>query len=258
MKKSFRHVLLSLLLSTCTILLCKAQTGAEMEQEEKKSFVQLIQEFPFSQTVYLQELREVQQTLQWEHIGAEGVPDNSLGYELEYGITEWFQLSLGYTQEYQEINRLGAGTGWFEAGTMVRLLNRPEQAATFMLEAEFPVKSADPELTDPEEEPAYMPMLIYARQWGRTQLHLNAGAELQVDKQEWFYNVAAVYGTGNWHPVLELNAESADEFNFFAGPGLVVNSEEGWELIAGIRRSLTDAEWGLSLKLLHEFTIGRK
>lgn len=256
MKRSCHKLLLSLLFCTCTALMCQAQT--EIEEEEEGSFEQFIQEFPFAQTAYTQELREVQQTVQLQHSDAEGQVDNSLSYVAEYGITEWFQLSLGYNQEYQQFRKMDAGTGWLEAGTMVSMLNCSNQSTVFSLEAAFPVKSPDPELAEAEAEPAYIPMLLYARRWGDTQLHLNAGTEWQGDDQRWFYNAAAVYGTGNWHPLLELNAEVEEEFNFFVAPGFVLNNDQGWELVAGVRRSLLNPDWGLSIRLLHKFTIGEK
>lgn len=256
MKKSCPKLLLSLILCACATLMCQAQT--EIEEEEGESFEQFIQEFPFAQTAYTQELREVQQTVQLEHSDAEGQVENSLGYVAEYGVTDWFQLSLGYTQDYQQFRKLGAGTGWLEAGTMVSMLNRSNQSAVFFLEAAFPVKNPDPEFAEAEAVPVYTPMLLYARRWGETQLHLNAGTELKGEDQRWFYNAAVVYGTGNWHPLLELNAEAEEEFNFFVAPGFVLNNDQGWEVVAGVRRSLIKADWGFSIRLLHEFTIDEK
>lgn len=260
MTRSYHKLLLSLLFCTCTTLWCAAQTGEPQPESEtaEDSFEQFIQEFPFAQTSYIQELREVQQTVQLQHTDEEGQENNSLSYVAEYGFTEWFQLSLGYNQEYQQFRKGGAGTGWLEAGTMVSVLNQSNQSAVLFLQAAIPVNKAASEIAGAEAAPAYTPMLLYAYRWGETQLHLNGGAELQGDEPQYFYNIAAVYGSGNWHPVLELNAEAEEEFNYFIAPGFVLNNEQGWELVAGVRRSLLNSDWGFSIRFLHEFTIGEK
>jgi len=62
------------------------------EQEEENTFQQLIQEFPFSTTVYVQEKNEIQLTGSYFHLEADEELGNSAGFEMEYGILEGFKV----------------------------------------------------------------------------------------------------------------------------------------------------------------------
>ena len=124
------------------------------------------------------------------------------------------------------------------------------------LEAELPLNTF-PEDNE-EGENSYESVLSYGVQFGKTQFHLNAGAELQNEQVSWFYNAAAVYGEGNWHPMLELNAIDEDKFNTYIGPGVNFNCESGWELSSGIRHGINNDKWAASIKLIYEFKAGAK
>lgn len=230
-----------------------AQT--EQNEEEENGIEELIQEFPFSTTVYLQDRNEIQQTFIAGHAEEESI-GNTLGYELEYGITDRFQISAGYTYEHWKTEDVSYNAGWFEAGAILGILNTTEQALALSFEAEFPGDKPDMEIEEAEFEAAYSPMLIYARAFDRVQLHLNAGAEFQDDSTEWIYNAAAVYGTGAIHPLLEINAVSEDEFKWFVGTGLVFNNDKGWELVTGVRHGVDNKNWNAILNLIYEFSPG--
>lgn len=228
----------------------------EKSEEETDKFSQLIQEFPYTESVYLQETGELQQTLSAGHTEEDDQIGNNLGYGIEYGITDWFQLAAGYSYNHWNADNIPYNTNWFEAGATIGLLNSSKQAAVLALEAEFPLKKADLEGVEVEDQPAYSPSLIYAIQFNKTQLHLNAGAEFQDKEVNWFYNAAAVYGTGNLHPLVEINAISEEEFKWYVGTGLVLNSEDGWELSAGARHGIDNSNWGANLNLIYELSLG--
>lgn len=226
------------------------------ETEEENSFEQVIQEFIFSESVYLQEKNEVQMTATGSHFEMDQEMTNSLGFEVEYGIVDWFQLSTGYTYEHVNAEGIPYDSGWFEVAAMVRIFNSPLQAAAFSFEAEFPVNKPHVEEMEVEDEAAYTPSLIYAREFGDIQVHLNVGTEIQQEEMNWFYNAAAVYGKGNWHPVLELNGNSEEEeTEWFGGAGLVVNNENGWELGGGISHGISSSQWMVSLHVIYEFNL---
>lgn len=226
------------------------------EKSEGDSFKQPVQEFLFSEPVYLQEAKELQQTINAGHFKNDEELANSLGYEIEYGLIKGIQISAGYTYEHWNVSNVSYNSTWLETGVAIGLINNSRQAAALALEAEFPVNKPDLENSDFEDSPAYTPTLIYAFQIPKTQIHLNAGAEFQEEEVSWFYNAAAVYGDGTIHPLLELNAVSEDDFNWYAGAGLVVNEESGWELGVGMRHGINNSEWNGTLHLVYEFSIG--
>lgn len=228
---------------------------AQEKEEEENGFMQMIQEFPFTESVYLQDKEELQQTLNAGHTEEDEQVGNNLGYEIEYGITEWFQLSAGYSYNHWNAENIPYNSGWLEAGATIGLLNSSKQAAVLALEAEFPVRKPDIEEVEAEDEPSYSPSLIYAIQFNKTQLHLNAGAEFQDKEVNWFYNAAAVYGTGKLHPLLEINAVSEDKFRWYVGTGLVLNSENDWELSAGARHGIDNSNWDATLNLIYELKL---
>lgn len=215
----------------------------------------MIQEFPFSETFYMQDKKEIQQILFIGHSENENI-GNSLGYEIEYGITDWFQISAGYTHNHWKTEELSYKTGWLETGAKVSLFNNSKNGAAIAFEAEFPVNKPDVE-TEEEFSPSYSPMFLYARDFNKLQIHANAGAEIQKDQTEWVYNLAAVYGYGHLHPLLEINAVDEEKFNWYAGTGLVFNNESGWELVAGARHGIENKRWNAVVDLIYEFTAGK-
>lgn len=260
MMKAYRIRLLLLLAYTFTCSFAFAQEQEDKSSEDEESFAQPVQELPFSETVYLQEQHEVQTTLSYDHSFRPTQISNLVNYEMEYGFTDWWQVSLELQQSHR---RLGEQRSFdlthLEVGSMVGIVNKPEQALSFSFAVEFPVRK--PDETEGEEidgtDVSYFPMLIYARQIGNVQVHLNGGSELEGGDKEWFYNAAAVYGSGHWHPVLELNGTYEEEADWYVAPGMILNSDSGWEFIAGARRSLSSRNWGVALKVLYEFTVGK-
>ncbi|TPE42943.1 transporter family protein [Pontibacter mangrovi] len=257
MKLNYKILLLCLL--TCASACFPA--FAQEQEKEKETFAQPIQEFPFAEPVYLQDQHEIQSTLNYYHDYNSEYIGNNLSFEVEYGIMDWWQVSAEYGHHYQHrpvqksynINDL-------ELGTMFSVFNTARQAASFAMSVEIPVKK--PALAGEEVDgvnTSFSPMLIYARQLGsKAQLHLNGGTEIEQQEYEWFYNAAAVYGSGHWHPLLELNGTYQDkEAEWYLAPGFVLNGNSNWELVAGARRSLRHNDWGGSVKLLFEFTAGR-
>ena len=228
------------------------------QEENENKFKQPIQEFLFSEPVYLQEKNEFQQTLGGGHLENDEHMVNMPFYEAEFGITERLQISAGYSFEHHKIESVPFDSGWLETGLALGIFNNFKNAATFSFEAEFPVKKPNVKEIDAEDSPSYTPALIYAIQFYKTQLHLSAGAEIKKKETNWFYSAAAVYGERNVHPVLEINAVSEEELNWYAGTGLVFNGDTGWEFGAGVRHGLDDSEWQTNLHLIYEFTFGEE
>ncbi|WP_276497105.1 hypothetical protein [Pontibacter litorisediminis] len=251
--KSYNLFFLLLLFvgSTSTVL-------AQEQEEEEQGFHQLIQEFLFSEAVYLQERREVQATLSYYRTEADIQVGNSLSLDLEYGLRDWIQLSTELENNLLRGSDRDYTLRRLESGIMIRIFNSPQQAATFALDVEFPLNKPDTEIAGAEEDAlSYSPALIYARQFGQTQLHLSGGTELQAGEANWFYNAAAVYGAGCWHPLLEVAGTYQEKADWYVGTGIDINHLSGWEFIAGVRRSLNHPDWDASVRVLYEFTLGK-
>ena len=232
---------------------------AQEEEEDEPGLQQLIQEFSFTEAVYLQERREVQATLSYFRTEFDIQVGNSLSLDLEYGITDWIQVSAELENNLLQGTDRNYTSHRLEMGTMVRIFNSPRQAATFALDVEFPLNKPDIVVEGVEEdELSYSPSLRYARQFGNTQLHLSGGTELQADETSWFYSAAAVYGTGRWHPLIEVTGTYQESADWYAGTGIAINHLRGWEIIAGVRRRLNRPDWDASLRVLYEFTLGNE
>ncbi|WP_439882635.1 hypothetical protein ACSX1A_05580 [Pontibacter sp. MBLB2868] len=232
---------------------------AQEQEEEEDSFSQPIQEFPFAEAVYLQEKHEVQATLSYYHNYERARIGNVLNFEVEYGFTDWFQVSAEITRDHKHNNRLSFSVDQFEVASMISLYNTPRQAVSLEMGVEFPLTSPAIEGENLEgSETSYTPMLIYGLQAGAFQFHLNAGVELEKDEHTWFYNAAAVYGKSRLHPILELNGIREEEMSWYLAPGFVLNTKNGWELVTGIRKGITEPTWGLAIRLLYEFTAGKQ
>ncbi|WP_347159418.1 hypothetical protein [Pontibacter chitinilyticus] len=255
MKNYPLHLLLFLLLSVGSTATAFAQ-----EQEEKKDkFKQQIQEFPFTEAVYLQQRRDVQATVSYFRTENSLQVGNALSMNLEYGLTDWLQVAAGLENELFKSEGNKYTLRRLELGTMFRLFHSPRQAVALSLEVELPLNKPYIASDDVEaNKVSYAPALIYARQFGQTQLHLSGGAELEAKEVNWFYNAAAVYGTGRWHPVLEVTGTHQQEADWYAGTGIVLNHLHGWEVVAGVRRSLQYPDWDTSVKVLYEFNLGEE
>ena len=230
------------------------QSFSQSKEKEESKFKQVIQEFPFSSAVYVQEKNEIQQTGKYFHSETGQNTGNSLGYEFEYGILDGFQLSAGYKYSHSFTGEDSYHVHSFQAGTMLSFFNNSKNALALSIDADFPLNSLPQE--NEADKPSYASTFIYAIQMGKTQLHLNAGAELQNEKVTWYYNAAAVYGTGNWHPILELNMADEEKFNTYLGPGVDFSADSGWEISSGIRRGVNNDHWVASFKIIYEFTAG--
>lgn len=249
-KFSFQLFIFLLVFSIITISSVKAQE----QEHEKNSIKEIIQEFPFTETVYLQDQNEIQQKVYGQHTKNEEIA-NSLNYELEYGITDWFQLSAGYVYNHWKTHQLSYNVGWLETGAKAGLFNNAKNAGAIAFEAEFPVNKPDVN-TEEEFNPSYSPMLIYAIDFNKIQVHANVGAEIEKDETEWNYNLAAVYGSGQLHPLLELNAIDEKDFNLYTGTGLIWNNEQGWEIILGARHGIDTYYWNGIVDVIYELTPG--
>lgn len=226
------------------IFLCfYSAANSQIETGEEDSFEEVIQEFAFSSSVYLQDKNEIQNTLFGVHSKNETTM-NALGYEIEYGVTDWIQFSAAYAYQHTKMEDISYHNANLELGTLISIFNNSRQAAAFSMEAEIPLNTPDREIPETEFNTSYNPTLIYARQFEKIQLHLNVGAELSEEAPEWFYNAAAVYGRGNIHPIIEINAVNEEEFKWYPGAGIVFNNDKGWELGAGARHGINNSQLG--------------
>ena len=255
MKNYAQLLLLLLLLYAGTTVTAFAQK----QEEDEQGFRQLIQEFSFTEAVYLQERREVQATLSYFRTEFDIQVGNSLSLDLEYGIKDWIQVSAELENNLLQGTERNYTSHRLEMGTMVRIFSSPRQAATFALDVEFPLNKPNIVVEGIEEdELSYSPVLLYARQFGQAQLHVSGGTELQADEASWFYNAAAVYGTGRWHPLLEVTGTYLQKADWYVGTGIAINHLGGWEVIAGVRRSINRADWDASVRVLYEFSLGNE
>lgn len=238
------------------------------------------QELFNTESVYPQEEGEVQLTSmpRWRH--GDSVRRFELPFNIEYGLTDNFQIEAGWTALSLRNPRTGAassGVGDLELGVKYSFMDIRGSGAHLALafETELPIGDIDRELTEGFVE--YEPSVILARdfpQWGGLQLFAQAGLGLvqrvksPVDPDDreppaHELNLAAGFHfpLGPTHLTTELNWSNnrwnhgGTENQLFVTPGLVWPWRRGWEVGLAAPIGLTEQADDIQLvfQLVWEF-----
>ncbi len=116
-------------------------TSYSQEKEDENTFKQIIQEFPFSTSVYVQEKNEIQLTGNYFHAESDEEIGNLGGFEMEYGILDGFQVSAGYSYSHSKSEDASYHINSLEAGTMFSFFNNAKNSMALSVEAQFPLNS---------------------------------------------------------------------------------------------------------------------
>jgi hypothetical protein len=227
--------------------------------QQEGEFKQLLQEFNFTQAVYPQEKGELQFTAAGFLLQTKNVRDFDLGFSTEYGLTDRLQVEAEFVDIVvipRNIDEAGQSNYRINTGLQYTLTNRPGFSSSLAMELNFPVHKVKEDSVSLEYEPHF----ILAKQIGKGQLHVDIGAEFQTKETEYFYNLAFVFPIGDLKPVMELNGSYEDDSEIFISPGLVWNGYKSLEVVTGTTFGLgnNSVPWGISLKLIYEFSPFRK
>ncbi len=226
------------------------------QEEEEGEFEEVIQEFFITESVYPQDKNEIQLS-NYDHLFFYKSQKDYCGtFEIEYGITDRFQVSSEIGYRYLNITD-SAGYGGLtnlELEFMYNFYQTRNFSASFCVETEFPTGSE----VFGEQDLGFEPNLILAFRVGDLQIHTNLGAELEaeeLDDYSVFYNVAALYPVGNLVPILEFNGNYEENNNFMLTPGFIYKIDE-FEFGAGFPvnvNSDADLRFGVMFNLILEF-----
>ena len=229
------------------------------EENEDKEFEEVIQEFFITESVYPQEKNEIQFTNYDYMYLYDWQKDYWGGFEIEYGITDRFQVSSGIGYRYMSIQDSANRKGFtnLEVGALYNFYQSYRFSASLSLETELPTGAE----VFGESEMELEPNLILAWQIGRMQTHVNLGMEFEpeaLDEYGLFYNVAVLYPINNFVPTLEFNVyKEDDENNMFITPGFVykINRFEVGSAFP-VNIGSDEPKFGIIFALVFEFEPG--
>jgi hypothetical protein len=174
----------------------------------------------------------------------------------EYGVTDRLQLQAELP--YQIDDRPGSFTsqdnvGNVQVGAAYSLLRADDPISmTAGMDVQIPVgHQANLNRMDVRgsDQTIYKPQLIVARDFGPTQVHANAQAELGTDVRGLNYNVSAVLPVGRVAPSLEMNARTMNQERpqFYATPGISYAFSDRAQVGVGVPLGLNDQSTSASV-----------
>lgn len=182
----------------------------------------------------------------------------------EYGVTDRLQLQAEVP--YQIDDRPGSYTSQDNVGNV-------QVGATYsLLRADDPISmSAGMDVQIPvghqaalnqmdvraSDQTIYKPQLIVGRDFGPTQIHANAQAELGSGVRGLDYNIGAVLPVGRVAPSLEMNARTMDQQQpqFYATPGLSYAFSDRAQVGVGVPLGLNDQSTSASVMAKFSFQL---
>jgi hypothetical protein len=208
-----------------------------------------VQELFMTQTVQTQQAGELQLSVGAMHQRDEDLRFSEVSTRAEYGLTDRLQLQA---QLPFQVNDRPTN---FEAQTDVSNL---QVGATYsILRGDDPISlSAGMDVAVPigdqaampdgrnDDQTIWKPSLMVAHDFGVTQLHADAQAELSggSDDNAINYNVGAIYDAGALAPTMELNARSMENSTpeFYATPGLFYSFSDRAQVGVGVPIGLNE------------------
>ena len=190
----------------------------------------IVQEFFRADNAYPQDRHEVQATWRLDRHRDEGEGLTDIALEVEYGITNRFQLQGDLPYQHRNENGSDRVSGWgnVELGFMYAFASGRRLLASAGLTAALPTASAA--LGDEPGQVVMEPFLILGRRIGRAEVQGDVSAELRSGADR-AADLAFVMPVGHWRATLELNArEHAGDRAVDLAPGLVWKPSHGYEM----------------------------
>ena len=240
-------------LTSIFILISPALTNAQ----KSGAIPELLQEFFLSETVFPQQKNELQLTARPTFWKNKNLSYLQIPVWLEYGFTNRFQVELTVPVRimFPRGQKPVADTRTLEAGLLYNIVNRNKPfALSAGLDIEWATAKDEEEIGEVKSRIAWEPIIIIARQFGRTQVHANLGAELIGNEAEFPYGLATATSLGHWIITMEITGEMHDNKTIFLSPGLIWKGIDDFELGAGVSKGRSI--WGLTLMATYELPLG--
>jgi hypothetical protein len=201
------------------------------DEGDENQVTQYIQELFLGMIVYPQEKNEVQ--LSWGYFDGVGLPNQSLWFfEVEYGITDRFQIGLELPFEITPEESLFDGMRNFGATTYYNFYSNPRTGAAYGagFELGFPVDAEDGE----SRSWVYEPFFVAYRDFDTWALNFSATLEVEdpIEQDEQTeaageLALALLRPLGRFVPLVELDIEiAADTTPVRLAPGLYWHARE--------------------------------
>jgi len=221
------------------------------QEDVENKFDEPIQEFFVAGAVYPQEKNEIQITATDSYYKYEFYKTNSPALEIEYGITEKFQVGIGglinttYLKLLPDFNSYGT-----EISLLYSILNNKSYALSAVFETGILFSNS----VYTETEIEYEPRIIFAKQLGNAQTHIGIGAGIG-EETELSYDIAFLYPFKKVCPTFEINGMYDQENNLSLTPGIVCKPTDLFEIGVGIPYNLTNKNpsFGLIFGITFEF-----
>ncbi len=223
---------------------------------------QPIQEFFMGQTVYTRDQGETEISLGGSHRRDGDLRLTTLTGRAEYGVTDKLQLQAEFPMSMVDHpgGSLVTTTGDnLQVGAMYSLLpgGTDPIALSAAMDVQFPTGSSfSPNY---QNTVVYKPNLIVARDFGPTQIHANAQAEIPGNgaSSALNYNVGAVLPLGVVAPTLELNGRSINTSTneIYATPGLYYRASDRAEFGVGVPIPVSDQARTLGTQVMAKFNV---
>jgi hypothetical protein len=224
---------------------------AETEPETEK-----VEELFFAQTAYPQERHSLQVTLVGLYLNGNDTHDAEAVLELEYGITDRFQLGLELPALWRETDgSTDSGPGDIEFGALFAL-TEPGKPFTLSVAGAFRFPTGDEEQELGEENAAFEPALLSSWDTGPVILHAAVGVEMGPDDRSLNYSAAVEAPVNDFSFVAELAGESEEEATeLYAVAGIIWRFADDAEFGLGAPVGLTEAaaDWGVIATFTVEF-----
>jgi len=234
-----------------TILLIFTTLISFSQEEDQEKFAEPIQEFFVAGAVYPQEKNEIQITTANSYYKYEFYKTNSPALEIEYGISDNFQIGVGgilntaFVKNAEDFNSYGT-----EIGLLYSILNKKSYALSAVFETSFIFSNSIYAETGIE----YEPRLIFAKQLGKAQTHIGIGAGFS-EETEINYDIAFLYPYKNLCATFEINGIYENENILMLTPGIICKPTNLFEIGIGLPFNISNQNpsFGLIFDLTFEF-----
>ncbi len=220
---------------------------------------QKVQELFLGTIVYPQERHELQITAGYFQ-GVEVREDGTHPFEIEYGITDRFQLGVEapFNQFSDEEDRL-EGVEHVSLEAYYNFYNNPRSRTAFGLGYEYGIP-----VREPDDEPRvhlHEPFFVAYQEFGETAVNFSAGLEIEDSTEETEVEGELALGifreVGRFVPMLELGLELQEESNpLVLAPGLFWKPRDGCEIGASLPIGLTPSAPDVGVFFLVIFEFG--
>ncbi len=244
---------------SCSLFLMQTSHASDADDDEQES-PEIVNELFLSDTAYSQEAGEWQITLSPQFEKNEGEERFSLPVEIEYGITDQFQVELEYTPYISVESDFGGdenGQGNIEIGVQYSWadfngsgLNVAVLYSHEFAEGDRAVIAEAGEEPEDEDNLSFVLALDLDDEESR-QAFIQIGSEFEGSESEAYVNLG-IYGLWNsWVVSGELNW--TDEQSFVT-PGLAWESTNGLEFGVGLPIGIDgEADYQLLVNIIYEW-----